>query len=372
MLKRLLMNSMLIGISLVVALLLGEVAARIFLHYQEKILQERNQANILTQVDKESLFIPAWPGSFANDANRTLHWWGQVIHTDSLGCRVGTEAPDNSRVILFLGDSMIFGLGLPDSSTIPALLQQDLNRLNPERPTKVVNAGVIGYDFQQYLYQLRRLAPALRPGLVLVGICYNDLLPNEDPFGTVLADRPGVSPNALTRTHSVSTDCDAPLNCFKALLRSTALYQVWRQSGIPTKLRRPKATNAGAVMTAEMNRAPSLVNEFLQTAHELNLPLAFVYFPQYETLGQPSPVVYCRLLEDAGQPVLDMSFSKTLEKDLYFLRESGGRLKPDIHFNLNGSRVVAAEISRWLLENHLLGQPKLDGTTGEKSVATVL
>jgi lysophospholipase L1-like esterase len=312
----------------------------------------KNRANVLTQVDKEALFAPVQPGSYTNRPNWHVHWWGHDIRTDDLGCRLGPAAPDNARTILFLGDSMIFGLGLPDDSSIPALLQKDLNQLQPENPCKVINSGVIGYDFQQYLYQLKRIAPIAKPSLVVVGICYNDLLPNEDPYGNVLADRPGVDKNALKRSHAVA-NCTTPMNCVEAFIKNSALYRVWRQSELMEKLHPHPTPAAPAIKAEEYTRAPHLVDEFIQTAQELGVPLAFVYFPEYETLGTPGRIVYLELLQKAGQQVYDLSFSQNLNKDSYFLREYDGHIKPDIHFNLQGSRVVADEISRWLIARNL-------------------
>jgi lysophospholipase L1-like esterase len=352
MLKRIFSNLMLFSISISVTLIIGEGAARLFLQYQDKRIEEKNRANVLTQVDKEALFVPVQPGSFANRPNYRVHWWGHDIRTDDLGCRLGPAAPDNARTILFLGDSMIFGLGLPDDSTIPALLQKDLNQKRPDSPCRVINSGVIGYDFQQYLYQLKRLAPIVGPSLLVVGICYNDLLPNEDPYGNVLADRPGVDQNALKRSHAVA-NCTTPMNCVEAFIRNSALFRVWRQSGIKAKISpRPRVLNQ-SVKAAEFTRAPHLVEEFIQTAKDLGVPVVFVYFPEYETLGTPGRIVYLELLEKAGQPVLDLSHCTDLNKESYFLREYDGHIKPDIHFNLLGSRVVAEEISRWLVEKNL-------------------
>jgi lysophospholipase L1-like esterase len=352
MLKRIFSNLMLFCVSISVTLIIGESAARLFLKYQDKRIQDKNQANVLTQVDKEALFIPVQPGSFANRPNWQVHWWGHDIRTDDLGCRIGPAAPDNARTILFLGDSMIFGLGLPDSSSIPALLQADLNQMRPDNPCKVINTGVIGYDFQQYLYQLKRLAPIVSPALIVVGICHNDLLPNEDPYGNVLLDRPGVDQNALKRSHAVA-NCNSPMNCVEAFIKNSALYRVWRQSDIKAKLSpRPQGPNQN-IKATEFTRAPHLVDEFIQTAQELGVPVAFVYFPEFETLGTPGRIVYLELLEKTGQPVYDLSFSQKLNKDSYFLREYDGHLKPDIHFNLQGSRIVADEISRWLVASNL-------------------
>jgi|GEM_PF-2242952 len=341
--KRLFLNLTVAGFSAVFALGLGEVAARLYLGYQNRVLADKNAHNILTQVPKKELFIPVYPGSFANRPHARLQWWGLDIHTDSLGNRAGLPVLQPAGKILFLGDSMIFGLGLPDSAAIPAMLQTRLNGLRPDHPAQVINAGVIGYDFQQYLHQLRRLVPRVRPDLVLVGLCYNDLLPNEDPFGTVMDERTAAaSAGSPPRLAGLSPD-------LRESLKSTGLYQVLRRTDLPSLLGLRAKPRLAPALEASHNRAPALVEEFLAEARGLGVSLAFVYFPVFEHLGEEPQLVYVHLLAEREQPLLDLSFTPRLRKDSYFLREQHGVLSPDIHFNHEGSVIVAEETALWLV-----------------------
>lgn len=346
--KKMVINIFLLFISVVLAGTAAEGIARLFFSYQDRVLREKRSQNILTQVAKHELFQQIDPGGFANRPNAQVHWWGFDIRTDSFGCRIGPAAPESAEVVLFIGDSMTFGLGLPDSATIPGLLQARLNQAAPDHPVRVVNASVIGYDFRQYLHQLRRLIPSLKPSLVIIGICYNDLFPNEDPFQNIMAERGFAEAKSSSQKAQLAGSGRSFTGHFKQLLRETALYSLWQKSGIGVRLSSGRSEYTEPAVLASLEQAPELVDEFIAALRGYNLPYFFVYFPTPDQLGSPSDFVYVRILRERGEPVLDLSPSSELSKESYFLRESRGRLQPDIHFNLAGGQTVANEISRWL------------------------
>ncbi len=85
---------------------------------------------------------PAWkPGA-------TGISFGQKIRINQLGLR-GSDIPlsDTSKILLLIGDSVLFGVGVPDSSIISRFLQK---KLDSEGWT-VLNTGVIGYRVEDYL-----------------------------------------------------------------------------------------------------------------------------------------------------------------------------------------------------------------------------
>jgi hypothetical protein len=63
--------------------------------------------------------------------------------------------------VLALGDSMTFGEGVPADRSFSAVVER-------ETGVRVYNAGVPGYSSRQMLVRLKRLAPSLRPALVVV------------------------------------------------------------------------------------------------------------------------------------------------------------------------------------------------------------
>ena len=357
--KKLFINLLLLAFGLFVSLIMGEFLARGYLRYQDSMIQAKNRDNILTQVPKKELYTPMNPGNFTNRANATVHWWGHRIRTDSLGCRTGIAAPDSAKTILFIGDSMIFGLGLPDSSTIPSLLQEELNHSIPQSPVHVINAGVIGYDLQRYHYQLQRLIPVIKPDLILVGLCYNDLLPNEDPYGDVAGTLIPLGDDSTGGKIFIPRKLPRPseLSIIRGALRSSALYTLWSQAGLGSQKSKVAGANVDPLKKAGLERAPQLIDEFLRAAEEMKVPTAFVYFPIYQSLGQDSDLIYLGLLRERGCAVLDLSHSTALNRESYFYRENRGHLLPDIHFNLTGSRAVAEEIAQWLIQHSLRGKP---------------
>ncbi|MBU1651801.1 hypothetical protein KKA00_06250 [bacterium] len=342
-------NLLLLFVSLGLALVGAELIARGYLAYQDKTLREKRRDNILTQVSKQDLFTPINPGSFAHKPDEKVHWWGFDIRIDSLGNRQGIPATSPNLKILFLGDSMIFGLGLADHHTIPSLLQTELES------TQVINAGVIGYDMQQYLYHLRRLTPYIKPDLVVIGICYNDLFPNEDPFRTVMADR-GLADEELRARRGETTPLSgSPVRAVKRMLRETTLYLLYQQSHIKEKLKDPRPREySQKPMLVGKEKAPQLIGEFLDSLDSLDLEAAFVYFPTPDEIGMKSNFVYVEELEKRNQPVLDLGLTDRITKESYFLREKGKYMLPDIHFNLEGSKVVAHEIAEWLKDEKLV------------------
>ena len=95
---------------------------------------------------------------------------GRAVETASPPVEAsGVERP----VVVFLGDSLTAGLGLPEDRTYPALLEGRLARENT--PVRVVNAGVSG---DTTAGGLTRLAWLLRqkPSVVVVGLGANDAL----------------------------------------------------------------------------------------------------------------------------------------------------------------------------------------------------
>ena len=100
------------------------------------------------------------------------------VRTNSLGLR-GPEVPDprdpNDLLVVCLGDSIVFGIGLAEADTLPSRLQKALAE-RPEfrgRPVRVINGGLPGWSSVQGRRLLDRLAP-LRPDAVVFWFGMND------------------------------------------------------------------------------------------------------------------------------------------------------------------------------------------------------
>jgi hypothetical protein len=103
-----------------------------------------------------------------------------LVEVNSLGLR-GPEIAENKspgeRRILALGDSMIYGQGVGQGSTLPAHLERELNEseelANQTRWT-VINGGHRAYATNQELGLLRELGSQLVPDIVILFWYDND------------------------------------------------------------------------------------------------------------------------------------------------------------------------------------------------------
>jgi acyl-CoA thioesterase-1 len=86
---------------------------------------------------------------------------------------VARPAPGAAPLVVFLGDSLTAGLGLPADQTYPSLLAKELS--GDGLPARVINAGVSGDTSAGGLRRLRWLL-AQHPAVVVVGLGGNDAL----------------------------------------------------------------------------------------------------------------------------------------------------------------------------------------------------
>src|SRR5712692_798373 len=73
----------------------------------------------------------------------------------------------------------MWGSGVTRENSILGFLEQ---KLDPKGSYEIVNAAVVGYSTYQELLNLQQNILPLKPSIVLVNFCENDLLPTEDPF----------------------------------------------------------------------------------------------------------------------------------------------------------------------------------------------
>lgn len=119
--------------------------------------------------------------------NLSLHCFGTVkIETNEQGFRqaraVSPEKAAGTQRLVGVGDSVMWGVGVNASDTFLAKLGQKLNQTGR---WEVINAGVLGYSTLQESIFLERDILPLRPDVVIVNFCENDLLPGDDPFGNM-------------------------------------------------------------------------------------------------------------------------------------------------------------------------------------------
>ena len=96
------------------------------------------------------------------------------VHHNSLGLRDEELSGDDKPVIMFLGDSFVWGLDVEAAERFTELLK-------PRMPDhRILAAGVSGYGTDQESLLLRRLWPKVKPAVVVLVFCAdNDRLDNS-------------------------------------------------------------------------------------------------------------------------------------------------------------------------------------------------
>ena len=117
--------------------------------------------------------------------NTTHFTYTHEVKLNRLGLRgpeVGDRRPGD-RVILALGDSLVYGQGVGLEDTIPARLGKRLNQGRAGRAGRyrVVNGGVRAYSTNQELGLLEEFANTIKPDVVVLYWFWNDVEESNIP-----------------------------------------------------------------------------------------------------------------------------------------------------------------------------------------------
>jgi hypothetical protein len=152
-----------------------------------ELRQDSTERSLGYGYDAELGWAPV-PNSTSEVTNyRTIH-----VRHNSIGLRDEEFVGDGKPVIIFLGDSFVWGLDSEAEERFSDLLKAKLPNY------RIVAAGVSGFGNDQEYLLLRRLWPKLKPSVVMLIFCSdNDRLDNatniryedyQKPYFTVAAD----------------------------------------------------------------------------------------------------------------------------------------------------------------------------------------
>lgn len=108
-------------------------------------------------------------------------FYGVPVSINSLGIRdreVGNKQEGEFR-ILFLGDSVPFGIGVTYENSLPYQLERILCEQVPKRLFRTLNMGVPSYNTEQELIQLKSAGLAMKPDVVVLLFSDNDIKPKK-------------------------------------------------------------------------------------------------------------------------------------------------------------------------------------------------
>lgn len=123
------------------------------------------------------------PIGYRNAPNLDAEFHGVRVRTNAHGLRhqdIEAEANDEVFRIMFLGDSVVFGVGVEQDSTLPAQLERSLEAYRSplsDKPVEVINMGCISYNTEQELIQYQQLGQRFKPDLLLLMFSSNDIEP---------------------------------------------------------------------------------------------------------------------------------------------------------------------------------------------------
>lgn len=261
---------------------------------------------------------------------------GERVRVDSAGYHRldgNAEAADSAGVWLWLGDSVLFGVGVPADSGVAARVaaMQDTAR--------VLSPAVLGWGTQDYRRRLDAvLAAGLRPERVTVLWCLNDADPGRP-------SPPGTRSFVESRRRRLISWLNRHSRLYR-LVKGAALDRPARYYAYDRAFYEPLADGRGA--PARIDTALAHLGAVRDTlaARDIPLDVAVVpYEPQLRPGGDrlPQQVLVPRLRQ-WGVPVLDL-FDAFAEADgdpaeLYLWSDG-------IHLSARGHAVAARAVSRW-------------------------
>lgn len=162
--------------ALLLLLVLGaalELGARLFWELPPAMADFRN-AGMYRRVGDSIELVPGYRGELRIDAAHTTR-----ITVDPDGLRSnGTVRPNDALRVLCAGDSLVFGYGVEDHETWPAVLQRELQqRLG--RPVAAGNAGVPAYGTTAVAACIERRVPSFHPDAVVFAIFLGNDVPDD-------------------------------------------------------------------------------------------------------------------------------------------------------------------------------------------------
>lgn len=175
----------LVAISLMLAILLLEIAFRIKAHADDRNVFDRiNERKRPLGTDREvtlgQFIMPSRNHSIVYELIPDLRFRfkGAPVTVNSVGFRsreVEASKPPGVVRILGLGDSIMFGWGIHDEETYLAVLERKLNRRFPSASWETVNTAVPGYNTVMEVAVLKEKGLRYEPDLVVIHYVSNDL-----------------------------------------------------------------------------------------------------------------------------------------------------------------------------------------------------
>ncbi|MGE0463318.1 MAG: SGNH/GDSL hydrolase family protein [Vicinamibacterales bacterium] len=346
--RRILGNLVALVVAGVVSVTVGELVLRAFVTLP------------LRRTAPEVRYLPHPERRFTLMPGQAAYSYGAPVTVDDRGFRrndAGDQARGEGPVVLALGDSFTFGLGVRDTETWPARLETRL-RERAGQAVSVINSGTISYGVSQELDLLRASVSRLKPAIVVHGLYWNDFMTTGTaaeapsvltPDGYFVWDRMDDNRGVVRRLASWTSSRSAFLFSLRRLVsRATTAdgtsaygraYDEMLERGLAPEEWRPIEEFYRAVLALGREHGFSTfvvilpVNSIVNRPRSSEHPFAVAARRYLDALGI-SYVDGFRLWEERGSG----------DRDL-FLPQG-----PDAHLNPEGYRLVADAVADGLLQ----------------------
>ncbi len=276
------------------------------------------------------------------------------------GPEIEYEKPGDTKRILFLGDSVIFGYKLNSyRETIPYLIQE---RLNEKHNLKVqcINSGVSGYSpWQEYIY-LKKEGIKYDPDLVVIGFVLNDV---TEKFALVRFGGKGLGKLSETYLSVIDTLAEdfALVFFMRKLSRrvvfgedSSQMAHEMESLNVKSLFTKPDAPNIRKAWKLTLEH----LDDIVLFCRERDIPFLLIVFPyqlQFDEEREPpipqeiigeyarnEGVTYIDLLPSLEEKMSNLDVE---EYDVYI---------DSLHFSTLGCRIVADIVSDFLIDSEML------------------
>jgi len=286
--------------------------------------------------------------------------YGNTVYSiNSYGFREREIDPlSPGRKVVFLGDSVAFGLYVDHGTTYPVLLEEMHNKQFPERPPiKSINLAVFAYAPRHELEVLKRTGLKFRPELIVLQLYMNDFQPRVESAPSrmevlrqhlfVLKEHVVLRIALLRRGRQAIQMLS--YNLFHDLRRKYFVYTL-----NDTDLRR-KADMFRLLTDEDINGFNDVEQIHLQSKGA-NIPLIVMLIPnEVQLLTDKFDIINQRVADFCRRKGIDFvdplsSMRNSDEKLILFCDGS--------HLSVAGHRFVAEWLFPLLFEQHLRGLPR--------------
>jgi lysophospholipase L1-like esterase len=336
-------------LSLVLAFLVGEVAVRLTYGVIEP------KAYFLPGLYKKEPRPLGWSALPRYEGLAVDQFSAVPTTTNELGMRDPpfTKArAEAARRILFLGDSITFGGGVPDGETFPNLVETILAREQGRGTVACFNAGVPAYDTVQELAMLERVGSTIRPHAVVLGWYRNDVwVPSDEVDVQVIDGYLTDDEKKLRKWQARHIQHRDPLR-WSALVRFSEIQ--WKNWRYPAKVKRValewQARGGRGADPESVARCRKAVLGIAAWCRANEARLLVVLFPareESEVDGAPEPRLTTEMAEFLRREAIPvLSLQPAWVKHWERTRESLFLANDRCHMARNGHAFVADEIAR--------------------------